>query len=118
MDARICLDTRSPGLGRPAPDEMNGSAQIEYVVAPSDMRHVEGHCWSAQVGTAFGMGDWAGEKQRSRLELREGGLELGPSHSDLAAIAKEGRGSFAHHGPNLFFPASDNIPPDPKGPGH
>src|SRR5260370_337175 len=106
------------GLGGPAGDDVNGSAQIEYVVAPSDRRHVEGHCWSAQVGTAFGMGDWAGEKQRSRLELREEGLELGPSHSDLAVIAKEGRGRFAHHGPNLFFAASDNIPPDPNGRGY
>src|SRR5260370_27785016 len=61
------------------------------------------------------MGAWAGEKQRSRLEPREEGLELGPSHSDLAVIAKEGRGRFAHHGPNLFFAASDNMPPDRNG---
>ncbi len=63
----------------------------------------------------FGMGDWAGEKLRSRLKLREEGLEIGPSHSDLAAIAKGGRGRFAHHGPNFFFASSDNTPPDRNG---
>jgi hypothetical protein len=61
------------------------------------------------------MGDWAGEKLRSKLKLREEGSELGPSHSDLVAIAEEGRGRFAHHGPNLFFAASDNTPPDRNG---
>ena len=35
--------------------------------------------------------------------------------SDLAAIAKEGRGRFAHHGRNLFFASSDNAPPDRNG---
>jgi SAM-dependent methyltransferase len=115
LDARIALEPRSPGLDRPAPDEKNGAAEVEYVVAPAGMRHVGGHCWSSQVGAMFGMGDWAGEKLRSKLNLHEGGLQLGPSHSDLAAIAEEGRGRFAHHGPNLFFAASDNTAPDRNG---
>ena len=115
LDARIALEPRSPGLAWPSSDEKNDAGETEYVVAPSEMRHVEGHCWSAQIGTIYGMGDWAGEKQRSRLKLREEGLELGPSHSDLVAIAEEGRGRFAHHGPNLFFAASDNTPPDRNG---
>jgi len=115
LDARIALEPRSPWLDGPAPDEKNGAVEAEHVVAPSEMRHVEGHCWSAQVGTMFGMGDWAGEKLRSRLKLREEGLELGPSHSDLAAIAKGGHGRFAHHGRNLFFASSDNTPPDRNG---
>ncbi len=115
LDARIALELRSPGPARPASDEKNAATEAEYVVAPSEMRHVEGNCWSAQVGTVFGMGDWAGEKLRSRLRLREEGLELGPNHSDLAAIAKDGRGQFAHHGANLFFASSDNTPPDRNG---
>jgi 2-polyprenyl-3-methyl-5-hydroxy-6-metoxy-1,4-benzoquinol methylase len=116
LDARIALEPRSPSLARPAAlDEMNGGEEAEYVLAPSEMRHVEGHCWSAQVGTVFGMGDWAGEKLRSKLRLREEGLELGPNHSDLAAIAREGHSRFAHHGANLFFAASNNTSPDRNG---
>jgi 2-polyprenyl-3-methyl-5-hydroxy-6-metoxy-1,4-benzoquinol methylase len=115
LDARIALEPRSPWLPRPALDEKNGAAEVEYVVAPNEMRHVDGHCWSAQIGTIFGMGDWAGEKLRSKLKLREEGSELGPNHSDLTAIAKEGHGRFAHHGANLFFAASDNTPPDRNG---
>jgi SAM-dependent methyltransferase len=114
LDARIALEPRAPGLARLA-DEINGAAKVEYVLAPSEMRHVEGHCWSAQIGTMYGMGDSAGEKLRSRLKLREEGQELGPNHSDLAAIAKEGHGRFGHHGANLFFAASDNTPPDRNG---
>jgi 2-polyprenyl-3-methyl-5-hydroxy-6-metoxy-1,4-benzoquinol methylase len=115
VDARIALEPRSPGLARTAPDEKTGTTEAEYVVASSEMRHVEGHCWSAQVATMFGMGDWAGETLRSRLKLREEGVELGPNHSDLATIAKEGRGRFAHHGPNLLFASSDNTLPDRNG---
>lgn len=115
LDARIALEPRSPWPGDTALDGGNDAREAEYVVASSEMRHREGHCWSAQVGTVFGMGDWAGEKLRSRLTLREEGLELGPSHSDLAAIVREGHGRFAHHGPNLFFASSDNTPPDRNG---
>jgi 2-polyprenyl-3-methyl-5-hydroxy-6-metoxy-1,4-benzoquinol methylase len=115
LDARIALEPRSPGLDRPVPDEKNGAAEVEYLVVPAGMRHVGGHCWSAQVGAMFGMGDWAGGKLRSKLNLHEEGLQLGPSHSDLAAIAKEGHGRFAHYGANLFFAASDNTSPDRNG---
>ncbi len=115
LDVRIALEPRSPVAACGAPDEKNGAADIELVVAPGEMRHVEGHCWSAEVGAVFGMGDWAGETLRSRLKLREEGLELGPGHSNLAAIASEGCGRFAHRGPNVFFAASDNTPPDRNG---
>ena len=61
LDARIALEPRSPGLAWPSSDEKNDAGETEYVVAPSEIRHVEGHCWSAQIGTIYGMGDWAGK---------------------------------------------------------
>ena len=71
VDARIALEPRSPRLPQiAAPDKENGVTEAEYVVASSEIRHVEGYCWSAQVGATFGMGDWAGEKLRSPLRLR------------------------------------------------
>jgi 2-polyprenyl-3-methyl-5-hydroxy-6-metoxy-1,4-benzoquinol methylase len=115
LDARIALEPRSPLAPRAVPDETRQPARSEHPIAPSEMRHVGGHCWSAEVGTLFGVGDWAGERFRSRLKLHEDGLELGPGHSDLPAIAKEGAGRFGHRGRNLFFAASDNTAPDRNG---
>jgi 2-polyprenyl-3-methyl-5-hydroxy-6-metoxy-1,4-benzoquinol methylase len=113
LDVRIALEPRSTWVV--APSERNDVEEVEHFLVPSEMRHVEGHCWCAEIGAVSGIGDWAGEKLRSRLKLREEALELGPSHSDLAAIIRDGCGRFAHRGPNLFFSSSDNTPPDRNG---
>jgi len=115
LDLRMAVEPRAPAGPLAAPNGHNHAVATEHVVAAGEMRHIEGHCWSAEVGAVFGIGDSAGEKQRSRLRLCEDGLELGPSHSDPAAIAKEGSGRFAHRGSALFFAASDNTSPDRNG---
>ena len=115
LDLRLAVETRAPAASVAAANGRECTATIDHVVLPEEIRHVDGHCWCAEIGTVFGVGDWAGGKLRSRLRLREDGVELGPAHSDPALIATEGSGRFAHHGSSLFFAASDNSAPDRNG---
>jgi SAM-dependent methyltransferase len=115
LDVRIALEPRLSSISQVSHQCTTEPGAFEHVLAPREMAHVAGHCWSVPVGSLFGMGDWDAEQFRSRLRLREDGLELGPAHSSVSAIKREGSGRFSHRGPDLFFSASDNTPPDRNG---
>ena len=59
--------------------------------------------------------DSSDDAVRSRLELRENGIRLGPRHAAHLAIESEGGGRFSHWRGDLIFSTSDGSDPNVNG---
>ena len=74
-----------------------------------------GNTFSARLPAEVPLGNTADEPNRSRLEVLEDGVQLGPPHSAHSDIGSEGRGRFSHWHDTLYLSASDNSDPRSNG---
>jgi SAM-dependent methyltransferase len=81
----------------------------------SHLRHEQGFCWVADLGSDVVIGDSLGGVARSVLRLFENEVELGPPRASHETIRFKGGGAFSHWERVLFFSASDNSNPSSNG---
>jgi len=74
-----------------------------------------GHTFLSRLPAGLPPGDAEEEPGRSRLQVLEDGVPLGPAHAPHADIAEEGKGRYSHWGDSLLFSASDNSDPRTNG---
>ncbi|CAN5248936.1 hypothetical protein BH09PSE2_BH09PSE2_02130 [soil metagenome] len=97
---------RSYGIGRATP---GGPVKL---LAPFEAQG--GHAFWAPLGPEAGEADGDGGR-RSRLELYEDGVRLGPRHSLVHDVRTLGGGRHLHWAQGLSFSTSDNSDPNRNG---
>jgi 2-polyprenyl-3-methyl-5-hydroxy-6-metoxy-1,4-benzoquinol methylase len=107
-------------LGSLAPDSGNSAPAApgdwtELVIPVEAMEPSQGHCWTVPLISGFTLPDVMEDDRRSRLELYENHLPLGPGHSAHDQIRQVGRGAYSHWSDTLYFSSSDNLPPNMNG---
>ncbi len=88
-------------------------AQILYALTEPDA--VNGKAYSVRLPGHIVGGDTNEEPGRSRLQVLEDGVPLGPAHAPHSDIADEGGGRYSHWGDSLLFSSSDNSDPRTNG---
>ena len=76
---------------------------------------VRGHMFRSRLPVGTPPGDDNEEPARSRLEVLEDGVPIGPAHMPHSDIAEQGRGRYSHWGDSLVFSTSDNSDPGRNG---
>jgi len=80
-----------------------------------EVRTIGKHTYVARLPDHVPRGDTSEEPGRSRLQLLEDGVPLGPAHALHSEIADKGRGYYSHWGEELFFSTSDDTDPRTNG---
>ena len=93
---------------------------LERVVAPSEIRFVEGHAYSVAHRLSDSwffriQSDTPYVPASSDLVLFEDGRPIGAAHTARSLIATDGRGAFSHWGDVLYFSTTDNSDPRANG---
>ena len=74
-----------------------------------------GFCYSLDVRKTLGAGNVSGWGPLSRVFIYEDGKLLGPAHTIVDDIQKNGSGRFCHWRGDLYFSSSDNSDPNANG---
>jgi len=85
------------------------------LVTIGEVRTSGTHTYVARLPDDVPRGDTSEEPGRSRLQLLEDGVPLGPAHALHSEIAGKGKGYYSHWGEELFFSTSDNSDPRTNG---
>ncbi len=81
----------------------------------ADFEAARGHMFTLRLPAGMPPGDIDGEPTRSRLEVLEDGVSIGPAHTPHSDIAEEGKGRYSHWEDGLLFSTSDNSDPRTNG---
>jgi len=103
-----------PARGRSA-TASPASAQAKALHPISSFEAQGGHTFSSRLPAGLPPGDAQEDPGRSRLQVLEDGVPLGPAHALHSAIADEGEGRYSHWGDSLLFSSSDNSDPRTNG---
>ena len=88
------------------------SAQTIRII---ECRHVDGHCYIAELSDIGRTGDTLSDPCASDVLLVENETVLGPPHTTHSAIAQDGQGRYSHWHSALYFSTSDNSDPRSNG---
>ena len=86
-----------------------------YKIDPSDIAHVEGHCWQVKMPADVGIGDSSAAPKSSNLLLMENGILMGQAGALHQEIINLGKGRYSHWENYLYFSSSDNDDPIRSG---
>jgi len=81
----------------------------------ADFEAARGHMFTLRLPAGMPPGDIDGEPTRSRLQVLEDGVSIGPAHTPHSDIAEEGKGRYSHWEDGLLFSTSDNSDPRTNG---
>ncbi len=75
----------------------------------------DGWLWTVSLPRSFPVGDDSATPSRSRLELFEDGMPLGPGHAPHEEVGRLGEGRYSHWHQSLHFSTSDGSDPRNSG---
>lgn len=120
LHRRLTGDGAATELLLPVPESEPEGTEARIPLASPFKREL-GQCWICPLDSlrdATLLTDTAdndAECKRSRADLWEDGIRLGPPHAAHATIRQTGRGAFSHWKRELYFSTSDNSDPNVNG---